>query len=373
MTQEDKKLNIIVVCGSLYRRDLKSNDICSSGSDIAMEEELQVMKDYVKGRIHVVSLHKDGLAEVEDIDEKIRVYRVQEEDVKKTIRRIHEEIHGGNTDYVITQLLLCDKAIEEAKDLRIKIIYYMHSFGSKLDFMPGGAYRPDKFVVVSNHMAAQVREAYHAEPIVSRNKFNRTRNVIGEPNPNPQYDFVMFNPNVNKGGQILLHLVKAFPELKFLAVKGWTDLKDSKEDFDLQLMRLMSEAHGETQLFIPEEVSFPSIPNLTMIRPQASSGNIIQQARAVLVPSQWEDAFPRVITEACLNGKHVIGSRRGGIPENMEYSGMPKKYLNDLIVDDYSNPLAWEEKIRWYIAHRDEIPAPETHLPEPNMEEILFG
>ncbi|MFJ2747180.1 glycosyltransferase [Streptomyces sp. NPDC087297] len=35
----------------------------------------------------------------------------------------------------------------------------------------------------------------------------------------------------------------------------------------------------------------------------------------LLVPSQVEDAFPRVIVEAGLHGVATIGSSRGGIPE----------------------------------------------------------
>lgn len=42
----------------------------------------------------------------------------------------------------------------------------------------------------------------------------------------------------------------------------------------------------------------------------------------LLVPSQVEDAFPRVIVEAGLHGVPTIGSSRGGIPEAVGNGGM---------------------------------------------------
>lgn len=41
----------------------------------------------------------------------------------------------------------------------------------------------------------------------------------------------------------------------------------------------------------------------------------IQNARAIVVPSEWYDNSPLVIYESCAFGKPVIGARMGGIPE----------------------------------------------------------
>lgn len=46
-----------------------------------------------------------------------------------------------------------------------------------------------------------------------------------------------------------------------------------------------------------------------------AKARLLRHADFVVVPSIWNDNFPRTMLDAFSNGLGVIGSRRGGIPE----------------------------------------------------------
>ena len=182
-----KPLNLIVVCGSLYRRKF-GIEPCSSGSDISMEEEVDKMKDYAN-RIDVVSLKRNDLPTMETIDNKVRVHRVSVSEVEAKICKIHRDYHSGNTDYIVTQLLLCDIALKTAKKIKIKTIYYMRSMGSNLPIGKGEVFEPTKFVANCNYVAKKAEIEYGVKPIVSYASYI---NRVGGLNTEPKYDFLMF-------------------------------------------------------------------------------------------------------------------------------------------------------------------------------------
>ena len=49
--------------------------------------------------------------------------------------------------------------------------------------------------------------------------------------------------------------------------------------------------------------------------------SVYGETAVLLAPSQWEEAFGRVILEAQVSGIPVVSSRRGGIPELLERGG----------------------------------------------------
>ncbi|MGF1760320.1 glycosyltransferase family 4 protein [Photobacterium sagamiensis] len=60
-------------------------------------------------------------------------------------------------------------------------------------------------------------------------------------------------------------------------------------------------------------------------------------SKLLLVPSIWQEAFGKVSVEAASHGIPVIVSNRGGLPETV--------CSNELIVQDYLNPLSWQSRI----------------------------
>lgn len=102
------------------------------------------------------------------------------------------------------------------------------------------------------------------------------------------------NPHPHKGVDIALKVVEACPEIPFVFVKAWSL---SPEDED----RLQKHA--------------ARLGNLSIRPTTRDMQSVYGEARILLAPSRWEEAFGRVAAEAHLSGIPVVGSDRGGLPE----------------------------------------------------------
>ena len=122
----------------------------------------------------------------------------------------------------------------------------------------------------------------------------------------------MMNPVIPKGIRTFLEVAAALREREFLVVEGWGT---SRDVFDL----------------------IKKFPNVTYLSRQTDMRRVYGQTHLLLVPSQWEEAFGRVIIEAQVSGIPVVASHRGGIPEALGEGGV--------LVDDFSNPQAWIRSI----------------------------
>jgi len=120
------------------------------------------------------------------------------------------------------------------------------------------------------------------------------------------------NPQPNKGvyvfARIAVEISKRRPDIPFLVVEGRTKHRGLLQTgLDLDAMgNIFGMAHT------PDPRAFYRV------------------SKIVLVPSLWNDTFPRVAAEAMLNGIPVLGTRRGGLPELLAEAGfaldVPIKY-----------------------------------------------
>lgn len=106
----------------------------------------------------------------------------------------------------------------------------------------------------------------------------------------------MINPVPCKGLDIVIELIHQMPNTSFLLVEGWTTLQQ-------------------------EGVDISHFPNVKVLPKQPNLDEVFQQSKLLLMPSQWEEAFGRVIVEAALWKVPTIGSNRGGIPEAIGEEG----------------------------------------------------
>jgi glycosyltransferase involved in cell wall biosynthesis len=118
----------------------------------------------------------------------------------------------------------------------------------------------------------------------------------------------MINPIPVKGVEIALALAEALPRQQFLFVEGWG-----------------------TDPAIVEQID--RLPNATYMRKQLDMRTVYARTRVLIVPSQWQEAFGRVVVEAQASGIPVIASRTGGLPEAVGGGG--------ILIDEYSNPTRW--------------------------------
>jgi glycosyltransferase involved in cell wall biosynthesis len=125
------------------------------------------------------------------------------------------------------------------------------------------------------------------------------------------------NPHPHKGVDIALAVARACPEIPFTFVRAWT----LSEEDERQLQAAVAET-----------------PNITLRPATNDMRTVYQDARIVLAPSRWSEAFGRIAAEAHVNGIPVVASNRGGLPEAVGPGG---------IVLDPDGPIeAWVDAVR---------------------------
>ena len=107
-------------------------------------------------------------------------------------------------------------------------------------------------------------------------------------------DILMVNPVPDKGSELIHKLADRLPERRFTLVEGWWDTS----------------------------AEFARHPNVRYLQRTYDMQSLYAQHQMLLVPSTVEDAFPRVIIEAGLQGLPSIGSEHGGIPEAIGNAGL---------------------------------------------------
>jgi glycosyltransferase involved in cell wall biosynthesis len=105
---------------------------------------------------------------------------------------------------------------------------------------------------------------------------------------------VMVNPNPMKGLEVGLAVARLCPEIPFTMIQSW----GLEPEVEARLAREQRE-----------------LPNLTLLPATRDMKSVYAQARVVLAPSQWAEAWGRIASEAHVSGIPVLGSDRGGLPE----------------------------------------------------------
>ena len=115
-------------------------------------------------------------------------------------------------------------------------------------------------------------------------------------------DCVTFvNPDRKKGYDLFLALAKARPAYKFILVPGWP-LPEAK------LQQVIAEVSR--------------LPNVDHVKSQSDMRVVYARTKVLLAPSQIEEGYGRVATEAQFSGIPVLGSDRGGLPEAIGPGGV---------------------------------------------------
>ena len=112
---------------------------------------------------------------------------------------------------------------------------------------------------------------------------------------------LFINPIHMKGVDVVLKLAERRPDIPFEFVEGWPVKNSGRE-----------EAKKRAEL----------LPNVTWRECTHEGKEIYRNAKIVMVPSLFREAWGRVVTEAHLNGLPVITSDRGGLPESVGGGGI---------------------------------------------------
>ncbi len=152
-------------------------------------------------------------------------------------------------------------------------------------------------VANSNFTAERYREVFGASslvihPIIAREKYKTKTS---------RENVTFINPFPEKGREIALKIAQHCPEIPFAFIETWPLTLDTLTD-------------------LKQEIS--ALPNVALLRPQSDMKNVYSKCKILLVPSIWEEAYGRVVTEAQMSGIPVVSSTRGGLPEAVGPGGL---------------------------------------------------
>lgn len=144
------------------------------------------------------------------------------------------------------------------------------------------------------------------------------------------------NPVPVKGVELALAIAKLCPDIPFLFVRGWP---------------LSAKAEAQLRKDLAER------PNVRLVDRSDDMRGIYAQTRVLLVPSQWEETWGRVVSEAQFSGIPVLASDSGGLPESVGPGGVllrrdePADLWADHLRRIWGDPAVYREMREATLAH----------------------
>jgi glycosyltransferase involved in cell wall biosynthesis len=114
-------------------------------------------------------------------------------------------------------------------------------------------------------------------------------------------EVLFVNPVPEKGVDLAFQIAALCPRRRFRFVEGWP--------LDARRWEALQERAR-------------TLPNVTLQRSSQDMRPIYAATRVLIVPSLWQEAWGRIVTEAQLNGIPVVASRIGGLPESVGDGGV---------------------------------------------------
>ncbi len=172
----------------------------------------------------------------------------------------------------------------------------------------------------SHFTAKKYKDAYGLDstviyPFIAPEKYktNTTRENV-----------TFINPVAEKGLAVALETARLCPDIPFTFIEGWPLAPHQRE---------------------PLMAALGSLPNVTFLPPQGDMRNVYGKCKILFAPSQWEEAYGRVATEAQMSAIPVVGSNRAGLAEAIGPGGVMLAY--DAPAQDWADAIKklWNDQI----------------------------
>lgn len=211
--------------------------------------------------------------------------------------RIRAAVERFRPDVVLVQTRASAALGHEFASLDVPVVLYLRNIEfseneGDVSTIPGAS-----FIANSSFTADRYRQEYGIDctVITPTIDFDKYRTDTSE-------EFAtLINIHPKKGYEVARDVAEACPEIPFLFVEAWTLWQG---------------------LFDEIMAEIDALPNVTFMRRTSDMSTIYGRTKVLLAPSQWEEAWGRVASEAHCSGIPVIGSDRGGLPQAIGPGGI---------------------------------------------------
>lgn len=227
----------------------------------------------------------------------------------RSITGVREVARQCKPDAVVIQarnIESYDLAIESVR-LGLTTFYYVHDAGVFQRLPTGPEMSRVRWIANSRFTARGIKKATGISadivPVLTRAELYRTHSS--------RRTVTMINPRPLKGGDIALRLAQMYPDIPFLLVEAWQN------------------NHSEVQSL---KNRFLHLKNVMWLESRSDMRPIYGQTRILLAPSQCEETWGRVVTEAQYSGIPAIASDIGALPDTVGPGGLllhPKAPLTE--------------------------------------------
>lgn len=247
-----------------------------------------------------------------------RIYRIPSNRFEQTIKIA---LSKSPPTAVLTYLEETGMIIRLCEECKIPVVLLVVDRGGVFDGLCYFTRKPDCVVTISQYLSKMAKDHFGIDALVYPPRIPTPKNKsIAIPKRYALATVGMINPNRIKGGKLFNKLAIAFPEVKFLAVRGW---------------------------------SYPSIapqvelsnPNIEILEWQENVDIFYDRISVLIVPSLCPEGYGRVVREAMLRGIPVIASDRGALVESSCGGGI---YLNPF------DEQAWGKQIQKLLENQEE-------------------
>jgi glycosyltransferase involved in cell wall biosynthesis len=228
-------------------------------------------------------------------------------------------VHGTKYTFNIAQAF---------SDLGLPINFYFHDV--YFDIVGGDlrALRGVRFISNSAFTRDRVREKFNIDSeVIPPIFFNADAYEVATSRKNVTF----INPIPLKGSDIAFSLAGLCPDIPFHFVQSWSLNAEQEKDLKDKLSRL---------------------PNVRFSRPVYDMRSVYGEAKVMLVPSQVDEAWGRVVSEAQCSGIPALFSRAGGLPEAAGDGGVCLE--RDAPAEDWANALRmlWRDEALYALKSR---------------------
>lgn len=202
----------------------------------------------------------------------------------------------------------------------IRDVEFDDSFGAFANSKPLAAL-PIRYIANSKYTASRFESRFGIQPTVLNPVVlpERYQTKISK-------EAILFiNPTKVKGLGIALALAKLRPDIKFIFQESWP--------------------LGSTRQALLDAIK--DLANVELCAPRSDMRTVYRRAKILLVPSQWDEAWGRVVTEAQINGIPVIASQKGGLPESVGAGGITLPPNADIKIWFEAVSLLWDDPVTW--------------------------